>query len=121
MFPKKILFIDDDPDVLEIIPIILEKENIVVKTSRDISVLPEIAKLQPDLILLDEWLPEKKGSCICAELKANVSTAHIPVILISAVSELEYIAKECNADAFISKPFDIYHLISKIQHFVNLT
>ena len=118
MSRKKILLIDDDLDLHDLIDIILKKDFIDLITITDISIAA-IANAAPDLILLDEWLADKNGSTLCAELKNNKETAGIPVILISAVYELEAIAKRCRADAFIAKPFDIYHLQKAVDSFLN--
>jgi DNA-binding response OmpR family regulator len=107
---KKILFVDDDPDIRDIVSVILEDEEIELLKLAAVPPSVAIAEVEPDLILLDEWLPEKKGSEFCLELKSKKHTAHIPVILISAVCGLETIARNCHADGFINKPFDIEQL-----------
>ncbi len=110
MQKKKVLFVDDDPDILDIVSFILEEEDIDLIKAPEIPAVADIVNVRPDLILLDEWLPGKAGSMLCKELKGKKSTSHIPVILISAVFSLETIAAECRADGFISKPFDIGQL-----------
>jgi DNA-binding response OmpR family regulator len=107
MSQKRILFIDNDVDVHDIITVILEEEGVELINAVDIAGVGAIVEIKPDLILLDEWLPDTKGSMLCSELKDKKETAHIPVVLISAVWGLEMIAKKCRADAFINKPFDI--------------
>lgn len=119
MLKKKVLFVEDDPDTREIIAVILEDDDIELLKAAEVPTLSEIAEAEPDLILLDEWLPGKNGSALCLELKSKKQTAHIPVILISAVGGLETIAKACRADGFISKPFDIEKLRQVIsEHLV---
>jgi response regulator RpfG family c-di-GMP phosphodiesterase len=107
---KKILFVDDDADTQDIVSFILDDEAIELLNLGAVPPTAAIAEVEPDLILLDEWLPEKKGSEFCLELKSKKHTAHIPVILISAVVSLETIARNCRADGFIHKPFDIEQL-----------
>ena len=107
---KKVLFVDDDPDIRDIVSFILEDEEIELLNLAELPPTVAIAEVEPDLILLDEWLPEKKGSEFCLELKSKKHTAHIPVILISAVGGLETIARNCSADGFVNKPFDIEQL-----------
>lgn len=110
MTKKKVLFVEDDSDTRDIVSVILEEGDMVLLKANEVPAVSDIAKVEPDLILLDEWLPGKKGSEFCLELKSKKSTAHIPVILISAVCGLETIARECRADGFINKPFDIEQL-----------
>jgi DNA-binding response OmpR family regulator len=115
MRKKKVLFIDDDPDILSIVPIVLEEENIEVVATNDPDIITELPVIKPDLILLDEWLGEKKGSTICAEIKKIEEISDIPIVLISAVTNLDKIAEECAADAFIEKPFDIENLVTVVK------
>ncbi len=112
---KKVLFIDDDEAVLSIVPIVLEEENIDVITSTNSAIIDQIAQLKPDLILLDEWMSNKKGSEICAEIKKIEAFSKIPIILISAVGNLPEIAKNCAAEAYIEKPFDIEELVIVVK------
>jgi CheY-like chemotaxis protein len=118
MSKKKILFVDDDPDIQEIVAFILEEENIELIKAVSAPPVAKIAEVQPDLILLDEWLPDQTGSALCAELKKTRRTAHIPVILISAVCGLGTIADQCHADAFINKPFDLSDLTRVIGNYL---
>jgi response regulator RpfG family c-di-GMP phosphodiesterase len=101
MKKKKVLFVDDDPDTLEIVSVILEGEEVELVPLTEMPAEVVIADAGPDLILLDEWLPGKTGSEYCRELKSKKHTAHIPVILISAVADLENVARNCQADGFI--------------------
>ncbi|AMR32468.1 hypothetical protein A0256_14065 [Mucilaginibacter sp. PAMC 26640] len=112
---KKVLFIDDDEDLLSLVALLLKEENIeVISTTASLSVA-EISAINPDLILLDEWLRDKNGSEICKALKNTPGCSKIPVILFSAVNNLSTIAKQCAADAFIEKPFDIDKLVSIVN------
>jgi len=110
MKKKKILFVDDDTDTRDIVSFILADAEVELVQIAEAPDVAEIAETEPHLILLDEWLPNKKGSELCLELKSKKRTAHIPVVLISAFCGLETIAKNCRADGFIHKPFDIEQL-----------
>src|SRR5438045_734916 len=115
---KKILLIEDDLSNTEIIRLILtEQQYDVLSLSNNISV--EIIKeFSPDLILLDLLLSGISGKVICKQLKADQLLSSTPVILISAVLNLEVITIEVGADDFLAKPFDIYDLISKVKKFL---
>jgi two-component system phosphate regulon response regulator PhoB len=112
---KKIIVIEDNHDILDMIAYILEDEGYEVMSSLNAEPLKDIETHNPDLVLLDDWLPDGYGHRLCATLKDNPVTAHIPVLLISSVINLPELAKKGKADGFISKPFDIEHLISMVK------
>ena len=112
---KKIIVIEDNHDILDMIAFILRDEGFDVLPSVNAAPLSDIATNRPDLILLDDWLAEGYGHALCEQIKADSQTSHIPVILISSVRNLADIAKKCNANGYISKPFDIDHLISVVK------
>ncbi|MFN0254298.1 response regulator [Pedobacter ureilyticus] len=114
---KRILVIEDDPDILYIIDDLLTDEGFFVLKSQNGMTAAEIQLLRPDLILLDIRIfgYEKTGADICREIRLNRGTKSIPVILLSAERELEKIAIDCNATGHISKPFDLTQLLQKIK------
>lgn len=117
---KRVLVIEDDADILEILEIIFQDEGFEVIPNRIGMSSSQIHSIQPDLILLDVRIAgyEKTGEDICRELKKSPATAHLPIILLSAEVGLAGLARRCGADAFISKPFEIYQLIDKVQGFM---
>jgi len=115
---KKILYIEDDPDMAEIVSEIMQFEQYDVITDSGKSMYKFLADEQIGLILMDEGLSWCWGSNLCRELRANEETAHIPIIMISAVREIPDIAENCGANAYIRKPFEIYDVIDAInQHY----
>src|SRR5579862_7937770 len=110
---KRILVIDDDEDILEILNMILEKEGYHVILCNNGESAEQIATLQPDLVLLDLRLSgsDKGGAQICSEIKSNHGHHHPPVMLISAEADVPSIANQCGANAWMRKPFDIHHLV----------
>ncbi len=118
---KRILVIDDDKDILAILNIIFKDEGYDVVLC-DTGTTTEYVKLiHPDLILLDVQIlgSDKTGAEICKELKTNTETKRLPVILLSAEIDLDILALESRADAFISKPFEAHQLINRIKEFLN--
>lgn len=107
---KKILVIDNNQDILDLISIILQQKGYQVVASTQADIVDDVLKIQPDLILLDEWLDGIKGHELCKTLKVEHTTNHIPVIIISAINGLEQVASDCMADNYIQKPFDIDYL-----------
>lgn len=112
---KKIIVIEDNHDILDMIEFILRDEGFDVLPSLNAEPLQRIATIQPDLILLDDWLADGYGHVLCEEIKADSLTNHIPVVLISSVRNLQDIAAQCHADAYITKPFDIDYLIAVVK------
>jgi two-component system, OmpR family, phosphate regulon response regulator PhoB len=116
---KKILVIEDDKDIRDTIVFILEEENYEVISSGDSKILKNITELNPDLILMDNWLTEWKsdanGQQLSKMLKSNAATSHIPVIIISAVSNIKEIAEEGLADTYLKKPFDMTELVAVVK------
>jgi DNA-binding response OmpR family regulator len=113
----KILLIEDNPDIKELLNYILKDDGHKVISSSDATSLNSLDKIKPDLILLDEILAEQRGSALIRQLKNNDTTKHIPVVLISAMPGLKDLALECGADAYIEKPFDIDTLIGVVKSF----
>ncbi|HEX4204546.1 MAG TPA: response regulator [Ktedonobacteraceae bacterium] len=112
--PKKILVVDDDESITEVIQITLEGEGYQVETSLDGCGIPGFPRGVPDLILLDVLLLGKDGREICKQLKQNASTAAIPVIMLSAHSDADKLAGIGSADDFLEKPFDVDVLIDTV-------
>jgi len=117
---KQILYVEDDGDMLEVVAEFMQFEDYQVITDCGRSLDKKLAQYAIGLILLDENLNWGWGSDLCRGLKADQRTAHIPVILISAVQNIDKIAELCGADAYIRKPFDIYDVIDVVnQHYLN--
>ena len=119
---KKILVIEDDKDIRDTIAYILEEEKYEVITSGDSKILKHVNEVKPDLILMDNWLTEWKsdanGQQLSKQLKTNPATSHIPVIIISAVSNIKEIAEEGLADSYLKKPFDMQALVTMVKKYV---
>lgn len=115
---KTIFIIDDNRAIREVIQIVLEENGYQV-ISNDGTELPNIEMVKPDLVLLDISLSGVDGRDIAKELKANDATKTIPVILMSALTKVESKAKKAGADDFIAKPFNIDHLLNKIEKHIH--
>ncbi|MEO7294348.1 MAG: response regulator [Ginsengibacter sp.] len=114
---KKVLLIEDDINTIELVKHILATYGFTVYTHLTGLKVDEVVKVcQPDLILLDVRLPGKPGTQVCKELK---QTSNIPIILFSAEADEKQLVNQCNADAFLGKPFDINELIISISLHAN--
>lgn len=105
---KKVFIFDDNIEILELCKEILEDLGLEVKTSPTTnSVEEQVSNYMPDLIFMDNWLPDISGIEATKLIKANETLKHIPVIYFSANSNISALASEAGADEFLAKPFDI--------------
>lgn len=107
---KRVLIIEDDDDLSELLSVILDDSGCETLLIHQSNYKQTVIEYKPTVILLDYWMDEIDGDVICADLKNDERTRHIPIILVSAVPELDHKALKCGADAWISKPFDIASL-----------
>jgi two-component system, OmpR family, alkaline phosphatase synthesis response regulator PhoP len=120
---KKILVVDDDPDLVEAMSIILKsKQYEVVAAYGGIEGIEKAKTEKPDLIVLDVMMPDKDGYALCKELKADAALQAIPVLLLTAVvshiSTTRYshqMGMETEADDYMDKPVDPNELVRRIE------
>lgn len=114
---SRILAVDDDKDILEVIQFILEDSGYVVDTLSDgLRLQDAIRKHTPDLILLDIMLGNVDGRDLCRNVKTTTETNTIPVIMISASHNIsDVLRQDCAPDDFIAKPFDMNVLLNKVR------
>jgi CheY-like chemotaxis protein len=117
---KRVLILDDDPDILQICAIVLKKKGFDVSTMNTSShVVDQVRTYQPNVILMDNWIPGPGGIEATRILKLNPETHDIPVIFFSANSNVTQLAREAQADYFLQKPFDITELEAIVQMAIN--
>jgi DNA-binding response OmpR family regulator len=117
---EKILVLDDDTDIGTMIKMMLEYKGYTVTVSERAEQAAEVLQSNGvDLIIMDMLLSGVNGTDLCVELKKNSTTSHIPVIMISAHPNAKEICLEAGADEFISKPFDMQDILSKIDRLIN--
>ncbi|MBW4889816.1 response regulator transcription factor [Mucilaginibacter sp. HMF5004] len=115
---KRIILADDDPGILDAIRILLEFEGYQVTCVAAGEKLLTLETDLPHLILLDIWMSGIDGRDICRQLKQKENTRKLPIILISASKDIENSAIAAGADDFVSKPFEMDHLIAKIEQYI---
>lgn len=114
----RILAVDDNENNLKILKMILEKEGYSVDTLSDGGrALSFINENRPDIILLDVLMPGADGFEICRAVKNNENTRHIPLIIISALTQLDDKLKgiELGADEFLTKPINKRELLTRVK------
>jgi excisionase family DNA binding protein len=115
---KKILIVDDDVEIVELIVDVLERdgrfETKTASSGYEAGIVTQ--QFRPDLILLDYMLPDVNGNVVCQTIKRNPEFENIKIIIISGVVKQDEIAQllKSGAEDFIRKPFDISELTSKI-------
>ena len=120
---RYILIVDDDPDMVDTLGMMLESKGYEVGKAYDgVEGEESIRKRRPDLVVLDVMMPRKNGYVLCAELKKNKETKSIPIILLTAVGEAVPSTSYSHADGmateaedYIPKPVEFQVLIESIE------
>jgi two-component system cell cycle response regulator len=114
----RILVVDDNEVNVELLVVMLASERYVVSTALDgFEALAKIAAEKPDIVLLDVMMPELDGFGVCSCIKADPATAHIPVIMVTALSDVDDLVRgfEAGADDFVTKPVNGLALMARID------
>ncbi len=115
---ERILIVDDEPDIIELLEYNLEQAGYTVVTARDgASAFAEVRRQPPDVVLLDLMLPDISGTEVCRRLKKDPSTEQIPILMITARSEEidRVVGFELGADDYITKPFSPREVVLRVQ------
>ena len=113
---KRIHVLEDDEDIRYIIEYLLKDEGYELQLSSSFSDLKSKLKDSvPDLFILDVMLPDGDGAEICQDLKSDIFTKHIPIIVMSANDQNKAKSLEAGANDYISKPFDIDYIVKRIN------
>jgi signal transduction histidine kinase/ligand-binding sensor domain-containing protein/DNA-binding response OmpR family regulator len=112
-----ILLVEDEPDIQSFLVNALSETYFITVANNGIEALESIKQKEPDLIVSDVMMPEMDGFEFCKEIKSNVKTCSLPVLLLTALGTNEDIIKglEFGADEYLSKPFSLKHLELRIK------
>lgn len=116
---KKVLIIENDQDIRHIVEFILQEQGFDTLSIPEPDDLAEIVPFKPNVILLDEFINSKPGHRLCRKIKQVPALAVTPVIILSTANDIELIAKECDANDYIRKPFDVADVVGKVLRIVN--
>jgi DNA-binding response OmpR family regulator len=112
----RILITNDQAELLEACQLVLESFGHQVETCcRPDEVIDRVAETQPDLIIIDLVMPEMSGDAVLRQLRSRRDTAHLPVLIMSALHTGPAIARRDGADGFLAKPFSAEELESAVQ------
>ncbi len=120
---KTILVVDDVPVNIQLLSTYLSSEGYKVISAKDgQQALDEICKNTPDLVLLDVMMPRINGFEVCKKLKSSEDTKFIPVIMLTALNDLENKIKgmDSGADDFITKPFNRMELLARVRSLLRI-
>ena len=115
---KKILIVEDEREILDLVKLYLEKEGYRTLTAPDGAEGLRLARTEhPNLIILDLMLPEIDGLEVCKKLRLNPQTAMLPIIMLTAKSEESdtVVGLELGADDYITKPFSPRNLVARVK------
>ncbi|WP_418790543.1 response regulator [Phosphitispora sp. TUW77] len=118
MIKSKILVVDDEPHIVELIRFNLVKEGYNVISAQDgLKAYEMAAEYKPDLIILDLMLPVMDGFEVCRQMQKNPELSEIPIIMLTARSEEidKVLGLEIGADDYITKPFSPRELIARVK------
>lgn len=108
---KKIVIFDDDEDILSICIYILEEQGWEVHAFTNCNnIVERIRGIMPDVILMDNWIPDEGGIIATQTLKKDEKLKDIPVIYFSANSDIQLLADHAGAEGYLAKPFDLEEL-----------
>lgn len=118
MAKKRVLIVDDDPDILDVLRLTLpEEEYEVVQAQDGQETLDKVYERPPDLIILDYLIPKIGGREVCQKLKKDVLLRHMPVIMLTGKGDVKDKVKglDAGADDYIVKPFEPEELLARIR------
>jgi DNA-binding response OmpR family regulator len=104
----RVMIFDDDADLLELCSIVLRSKNYFVKGINNCNdIIRDVREFSPNVILMDNWIPDSGGVKATRLLKKDLILRYIPVILFSANEKVRDLATEAGAEFYLPKPFDI--------------
>ncbi len=116
---KKVLIIENDQDIRLIVDFILTEQDFITMSIPEPEDLLAIIPFRPDVILLDEFINSRPGHRLCRKIKQVAALKDVPVIILSTADDIELIAKECEANDYVRKPFDVEEMVDKVVRIVN--
>lgn len=119
---KKILIVDDEPNIVTSLEFLMERNGYVFHVARTgDEALAGVATFQPDLILLDVMLPQRSGFEVCQKIRENAAWNKIKIIMLTAKGRDIEVTKglALGANSYITKPFSTKELLTKVRQMLN--
>jgi DNA-binding response OmpR family regulator len=114
---KKVLIVDDEPNIVMSLEFLMKKAGFEVAVARDgEEALAQVASVGPDLVLLDVMMPRKSGYEVCEALRADPARAGMKIVMLTAKGRETEVAKgmALGADAYVTKPFSTKDLVAQV-------
>lgn len=124
MVRPKVLLVDDDPDILDVLEITLSEENYELMKASDGEEALKIIRSKPlDLVLLDYAMPKMNGRQVCMEVKKDILLRHLPIIMVTGKGEVKDKVGgiDAGADDYVVKPFEPKELLARIRMILRRT
>ncbi len=121
---KRVLIIEDDKDIVELVRYNLEREGFQVATASDgLTGLAQLKKFPPALLILDLMLPNLSGLEICKEIRRNQTLNQLPILILTARAEEtdRVLGLELGADDYVTKPFSPRELVARVKALLRRT
>jgi DNA-binding response OmpR family regulator len=115
---KKILIVDDEPNIVMSLEFLMKKAGYEVAVAVDgEDALAQVARINPDLVLLDVMMPKKSGYEVCEALRSDPSRAAMKIVMLTAKGRDTEVAKglALGADAYVTKPFSTKDLVARVS------
>lgn len=115
---KKVLIVDDEPNILMSVEFLMRREGYEVATVADgQEAIDLLGEFRPDLMILDVMMPRKNGFEVCAEVRADPRLSAMPILMLTAKGREAEMKKglSLGADAYITKPFSTHELVLKVN------
>ncbi len=114
---KKVLVLDNDPGILEVMEEALSYEGFQVNVLEETDdIISTIKKYQPDVFITDYILKGVNGGELCKKIKTTTAFAHIPVVIVSAYNKVLQSLGYYDCDAFVPKPFDLTEMVDLVKN-----
>lgn len=119
---KKVLIVDDEPNIVLSVEFLMQREGHEVVTAGDgQEAMDVLAAARPDLMILDVMMPRKNGFEVCAEVRADPEMSGMPILMLTAKGREAEMKKglSLGADAYITKPFSTHDLVTKVNELLD--
>ncbi|MGH2447131.1 MAG: response regulator [Chloroflexota bacterium] len=113
--PKRVLVVEDERDVAELVSTVLSMEGFEAYISSGPQALADALSFQPDVVLLDLMMPEVDGFEVARRLRAHQVTEGLPIVVMTAMHDAALRAKQIGTELFLPKPFDINELVRIVE------
>ncbi|WP_207425387.1 response regulator [Pedobacter sp. SYSU D00535] len=117
---KRVLIVDDDSDIIDLVSLILEEAGFQVIVSSQQSLIKDIYRYKPGLILYDGWKKQKEDFQVLSQVKRDKICSRIPIILFSTATDLPSLAQAYQTDSYLDKPFELDQLVDAVRNCYNL-